>query len=491
MTEAEKPSEDQEVEDRWSLPDGPAHKGPISGLTGSAEGRDKGTRRAAGTTHLDGTQPLGRGSGALPPLPLSSGPLPRGTGPLTGTGPLAGSGPLPARGTGALMGSGPLPSRGTGTLEEMPMVLVPGVGRMRADDAARLEAFRRAQEEANAEPPAPWKPWKIAYLPPTVLAILGPLGLALCWWESWSPWLCVVAHLFLSVVVGLVWRPFGPYVAWRSFGVCLALPGVGSLAAWVAYMVERNELHTLTDSYREFVAFEPTWSAMNAVRDTEAALRTELSVRPYVEGLRMGDLSTKQRSAEALSAKPDGVATLRKALTDPDGEVRLFASLALVKAEEHRTADLAKAREHLGWAQSSGDGLAQAQLALGESLASYAASGLPDEDAVATLWGEALALAVELVGWPLEDPVLAQGYDLMARVALTRGMHEASLWCAKALSLGGPNEGRLLRAMEAHFLEGNLEGVQVLAKRLAEVAAVGDGADVARYWLKVQEQAPV
>ena len=78
----------------------------------------------------------------------------------------------------------------------------------------------------------------------------------------------------------------------------------------------------------------------------------------------------------------------------------------------------------------------------------------------------------------------------MAQVGLKRQMSDTSQWCAKALSLGGTTEPRLLRAMEAHFLEGNLEGVQVLAKRLAEVAEIGDGADIARYWLKVQEQAP-
>lgn len=501
--EGPQPELGEDVDDRWRE-EGPAAAGPIPGLSSSGE---RARPRAAGTAHLAAegllppgvAPPSGPGpawgprAGGTAPLP-GSGPLQRG-----GTAPLPGSGPLPKGGTGALPGSGPLglgwgPSGGTGALalEAEPEVLVPGVGKMRASDAQRLQALRAALEAEDAPPPPAWKPWKIAYLPPTLMMVVGLLALAFLLVErlAVSPWLCVLGHGLITALTGLTWRPFGRLVAWRNFGVALALPGVGPAIAWVTYMSERNDKNTLTDSYREFVAFTPTWSAMRAVRDAEAALRSELSVRPWVEALRVGDLPVKQVAAENLAKTHDGVALLRQALTDPDGEVRLFASLALVKAEEAQVEAMAQAREALKQAKQSGEGLAAAQLRLSQTLADHAASGLPAEEDVAVLWGEALALAVEVSEWELPDAELAAAYDLMARVAVVTRRPEASAYASKALGLGGANEKRLLVAMEAHYLDGHLEGVQVLAKRLAEVAEVGDGADVARYWMKVQEQVP-
>lgn len=492
MTEPQgPPPEEADLDAHWRE-EGPAPAGPIPGLSSSGE---RAHLRAAGTARLDellGPPPPGL---LTPSGPLGTGPLPASLplpGRVGGTGPLPGSGPLMRRqGTGALVGSGPLRQSKTGFLEAEPEVMVPGVGKMRASDAQRLQALRAELEAAEAEQPAAWKPWKITYLPPTVMMIVGLLAIAYLFLMKLAvePWWCVIGHGLIAALTGLTWRPFGRHVAWRSFGMALALPGVGAALAWVTYMTERNEKDKLTDTYREFVAFTPTWSAMRSVRDAEAALRAELSVRPWVEDLRAGDLPVKQTAAENLAKNREGVLLLRRALTDADGEVRLFASLALVKAEEQRTEGLAQAREALKAAKVSGVELAPKQLALASALVAYAESGLPAENDLAVLWGEALGLASEVSQWPIGAELQAQALDLMAQVALATGSPEASVHAAKAMGLAGANEARLLRTMEAHFQDGNLEGVCILAKRLAEVAQIGDGADMARYWLRVQEQA--
>ena len=209
---------------------------------------------------------------------------------------------------------------------------------------------------------------------PALPAVLGLLvGLAA--WGGVAFWWLAIAHLVVTALTWLAFRKLrggGRLVAWRAGAIAGTLPVLGPLAAWLAHPANARQ-GDLADEYRQFIAYDVAERSLLVVDDHDEAIRRELSVTPLVEVLYHGDLAAKQDAAAKLAETQgaSGVAVLREALGAPHDETRLFASLALLRAEEAHSAALAEARK------GPAIGLARAARR-------YAESGLPAEGALPT-----------------------------------------------------------------------------------------------------------
>ncbi|MBC7542760.1 MAG: hypothetical protein H7338_08515, partial [Candidatus Sericytochromatia bacterium] len=219
----------------------------------------------------------------------------------------------------------------------------------------------------------------VAIVPP----VLHHLGVAWVW--------VVLGHLVGVLLVYRLWvRPTTRLCALRTAVICLCVPVLGPIATWLAFRRE-NRAHTLIDTYQAFTAYQD-YEHLPTPWDAVKGLQRELSVQPLVDEVRYGEFGKKQAASEslALSGKPEAIRFLREGLVDPNGEIRLCASLALVKAEAIFATALQAARartihtpdEAAGWA------------ALAETAMTYVETTLPTGGAALVCWQDvALAAA--------------------------------------------------------------------------------------------------
>lgn len=298
-------------------------------------------------------------------------------------------------------------------------------------------------------------------------------------------WLAL-PHVLVALGTWLFWRrerKLGKLLPVRAGAIAFALPIFGALAAWLIH--PPNKKHgDLAEDYRAFIAYDQVDRERAGVLDTEEALRRELSVTPLVEVLRTGDLAAKQAAAATLAGTMGaaGVAVLREALTAPNDETRLFASLALVRAEEQRTAELADARNALAITGPT----PAARLAVATAARRYAESSLPVGNACDELWREVAEQASHIVAEPADRTERIAAWHLLA--AARRGLddHRGALLAAREAMMLAPSDPEVLTNLaEMLFEAGDLDSLQALAPSLvSHLDPASPYAAAANYWLK-------
>lgn len=297
---------------------------------------------------------------------------------------------------------------------------------------------------------------------------------------DWPPQVCIAVHLMTSLVTGFAWLEDRLMIALRAWVVALVFPVVGPLCLLLA-QCQPGDGRGLIDSYREYIAYVPH-KPLVRLTDPHEGLRREMAVQPLVDELYRGDFGARQAAADALAAKGDLVAIrlLQTALLDGDGETRLCASLALVKAEAAFADRLGDLR---GRSRSQGATVAD-WLALATALGDYADSGLPAGDMALLAWNEsATAVAAAQALGPDGDETFRAAW-LQARSQLHLGAAKAAATALEGLLDERPLDHALRRtACEAWYQAGDFDRVAVLAAGLDDGEAPDpDDQLIAAYW---------
>lgn len=205
-----------------------------------------------------------------------------------------------------------------------------------------------------------------------------------------------------------------------------------------------------------------------------------------LDDLRFGDVSRRRAAAERLRgiAARESVAALRRALCDPDLEVRALAQAALAAAEERVSRDILAARDQVRRAPDD----PRAHAGLANQYAEYCYLGVLDEvtsryylELAVKGYARALEIGRERgSSWDgAAATLLAIGKALLA---LGRARLAATFFERAALAAPGDPRPLVWQA-EAAFLEGDLARVRAECARAAALAPEDPRVrEVVEYW---------
>lgn len=298
---------------------------------------------------------------------------------------------------------------------------------------------------------------------------------------AWAYWRRPARTEAETAALGLDEAPSDDLLALQAATLAAAFPVIGApiaLAVFGREGIPRDELRT---AYARFIAFEhetPRWN--RRVRDSQAELLREVSVRPLADQLRHGDLASKQAAAYALRRMDgdEGVTVLRQALRHHADDTRLLASLALVKLEEEFTVTLTAAREAAA-ADRTDAGAARVLVAVATR---YARSGLPAGRGAEPLWREIEAMAARACALDQSEAADDELSIAAARQAL--GDPEGALAAAeRASSWSAAAVAPLLLRCEMLYKLGRAAALRELAVTLRHAAVPGtDAHEIASFW---------
>ncbi|TBR22359.1 HEAT repeat domain-containing protein [bacterium] len=290
-------------------------------------------------------------------------------------------------------------------------------------------------------------------------------------------WAVTLLHLFAAALTFFAPpRGKGWFLPTRHWGESLALavlllPGFGWLAAgWLLWY--SGEMTAHKEAYR-FDQDAPEDTNPLAALGTPAAIRRELAdaldVLPAADALLSNDPALKRGAIETLARirTPDSIGWILRARTDPDPEVRFYATSALTRLKgEYETGVRAAERESV---LQPGD--PALRLAIHRVRYEYAVSGILDAPARASILADC---RVQAAGQAARDPEAARLAFLVERAIDPAGAFPA---LERLERLDPGRTGRWLRErVELCFLLGrHAETARLLKERRAEALADSSG----------------
>lgn len=221
----------------------------------------------------------------------------------------------------------------------------------------------------------------------------------------------------------------------------------------VKFILKKKGYFTTTDDSLENIEEEPLLSEDTA--DINTILKEETNIEPILDILNGDDPALKRGAINLLKeiGSREAIQFLKKCISDPNDEVRFYASAALKKLNDSYIRHIKKVREKIEGEKPSASNLQK----LGEIYKKYAESGLCDQSARDYYLGLAKKTFIEAIKLDPENIEITTclGYVCMEM----KEYEEAEKHFKKATNIKPDHADALLWLCQLYYETWNLKGL--------------------------------
>ena len=259
------------------------------------------------------------------------------------------------------------------------------------------------------------------------------------------------------------------FYAYLSGWLTLFLPLIGIVGSSLMFLFVKKILKTkgIVEDYQQYTKFRlDDGGVPGAIANLETFLADELNIEPILDVLKGENEELKRGTITFLGrvGSAEAVGLLKKCLSDPSSEVRLYAHSTLARLDEKQMLRIKEAQFRVDHQKEDRiENLKQ----LGETCRNYADSGLPEETARDHYLELAKEAFMEALLLAPEDPEIPL---VLGKLCADRKEYrEAEVYLRKVMHVTSNHAEPLIELCEIYFEKGDMMALAETAKQLGLV----------------------